>query len=172
MGDERPAETVVTTDQGNGPAPARRLRELGIVLPPAPKPVANFVTAVRDGGLLFLSGQGPTEPDGRAHHGKVGAGVDVKSAYQHARITGINLLAVMQDELGSLDRVRRIVKVLGMVNADPAFNNHPQVIDGCSDLFVAVFGDDVGRHARSAVGMGSLPNQITVEIEAVVAVRD
>lgn len=172
MGDIKPAEAGATTVRGEESAPVQRLRELGIVLPPAPKPVANFVTAVRDGGLLFLSGQGPTEPDGRAHQGKVGAGVDVEAAYQHARITGINLLAVMQDKLGSLDRVKRVVKVLGMVNADPAFSDHPQVIDGCSDLFVTVFGDDIGRHARSAVGMGSLPNQITVEIEAVVAVRD
>ncbi|MCB1486993.1 MAG: RidA family protein [Bauldia sp.] len=153
-------------------APYRRLRELGITLPAAPKPVANFVTAVRDGDYLFLSGQGPLEASGVEHHGKVGAGVSVEEAYQHARITAINLLAVIHDNLGSLDKVRRVVKVLGMVNADPAFDSHPKVIDGCSDLFVAVFGEEIGRHARSAVGMGSLPSQITVEIEAIVAVHD
>ncbi|MCB1494603.1 MAG: RidA family protein [Bauldia sp.] len=153
-------------------APYRRLRELGITLPPAPKPVANFVTSVRDGDYLFLSGQGPLEPTGVEHHGKVGAGVTIEDAYRHARVTAINLLAVIHDSLGSLDKVRRVVKVLGMVNADPGFDSHPKVIDGCSDLLLAVFGEEIGRHARSAVGMGSLPNQITVEIEAIVAVRD
>ncbi len=153
-----------------GKTPYDRLRALGIVLPPAPAPVANFVTAVREGNLLFLAGQGPLEPNGFEHHGKVGADVTVEEAYQHARITAINMLAVMHDALGSLERVRRIVKVLGMVNAVPLFADHPKVINGCSDLFIAVFGEAIGRHARSAVGMGSLPSQITVEIEAVVAV--
>jgi len=154
---------------GEGSASAR-LRSLGIELPSPPPPVANFVTHVREGNLLFLSGQGPMQPDGFEHHGRVGENVTVEQAYQHARITGINLLAVMQDALGSLDRVRRVVKLLGMVNAVPDFTQHPQVINGCSDLFLDVFGEARGRHARSAVGMGSLPNQITVEIEAVIAV--
>jgi len=148
--------------------PYERLRTLGIVLPPAPRPIANFVTHVAEGKLLFLSGQGPTETDGTIHTGKVGDGVGVEQAYGHARLTGINLIAVMQAALGDLCRVRRIVKVLGMVNAVPDFAEHPAVINGCSDLFVAVFGDK-GVHARSAVGFGSLPNKITVEIEAVVA---
>lgn len=156
----------------NRDTPYDRLRTLGLVLPPAPAPVANFVTAVREGNLLFLSGQGPLEASGFEHYGKVGAGVTIAEAYSHARIVGLNLIAVMEDALGSLDRVKRIVKVLGMVNADPLFKDHPKVINGCSDLFVAVFGEEVGRHARSAVGMGSLPGQITVEIEAIVAVRD
>jgi len=154
---------------GEGSASAR-LRSLGIELPSPPPPVANFVTHVREGNLLFLSGQGPMQPDGFEHHGRVGEDVTVEQAYQHARITGINLLAVMQDALGSLDRVRRVVKLLGMVNAVPDFTQHPQVINGCSDLFLDVFGEASGRHARSAVGMGSLPNRITVEIEAVIAV--
>ena len=156
----------------NAPSPYARLRALGIELPSPPPPVANFVTYVREGNLLFLSGQGPMQADGFEHHGRVGDGVTVEQAYAHARITGINLLAVMQEAVGSLDRVRRVVKLLGMVNAVPDFTQHPQVINGCSDLFLEVFGEAKGRHARSAVGMGSLPNQITVEIEAVIAVED
>ena len=155
-----------------GDSPYDRLRAMGITIPRPPMPVANFVTHVREGNLLFLSGQGPMRPDGIEHHGKVGADVTPEAAYEHARITGINLLAVMHEALGSLDRVRRVVKLLGMVNAVPEFTAHPQVINGCSDLFIAVFGEERGRHARSAVGMGSLPNQITVEIEAVIAVED
>lgn len=151
--------------------PYTRLKHLGIVLPDAPPPIANFVTYVREGNLLFLSGQGPQEVDGLLHSGKVGADVGVDVAYQHARLTGINLIAVMQQALGDLNRVKQIVKLLGMVNATPDFGEHPKVINGCSDLMVEIFGES-GRHARSAVGFGSLPNNITVEIEAVVAVRD
>lgn len=149
-------------------SPYERLQALGIVLPEAPQPIANFVTHVVDGKLLFLSGQGPTETDGTLHTGKVGADVSVEAAYAHARLTGINLIAVMQAALGDLGRVRRIVKLLGMVNATPDFEAHPAVINGCSDLMIEVFGEK-GVHARSAVGFGSLPNQITVEIEAIVA---
>jgi enamine deaminase RidA (YjgF/YER057c/UK114 family) len=149
--------------------PYDRLKALGIVLPTPPTPIANFVTHVEASGLLFLSGQGPRESDGRMHTGKVGGGVSVEEAYQHARVTGINLLAVMHAALGDLGRVKRVVKLLGMVNAVPEFGDHPKVINGCSDLMVEVFGD-AGRHARSAVGFGSLPGQITVEIEAVVAI--
>jgi len=163
---------VDTDVRSDGGTPYDRLARLGIVLPPPPKPVATFVTAVREGNLLFLSGQGPLEASGAEPRGKVGAGVTLPEAYQHARITGINLLAVMHAHLGSLTRVRRIVKLLGMVNAAPDFTEHPKVINGCSDLMIAVFGEAIGQHARSAVGMGSLPGQITVEIEAVVAVRD
>jgi enamine deaminase RidA (YjgF/YER057c/UK114 family) len=148
-----------------------RLKELGIVLPVSPRPIANFVSHVREGNLLFLSGQGPQEADGFLHVGKVGGDVSVEEAYAHARLTGLNLIAVMHEALGSLSRVRRIVKLFGMVNAVPEFGQHPQVINGCSDLMVEVFGE-AGRHARSAVGFGSLPNGITVEIEAVVAVAD
>lgn len=148
----------------------QRLAALGIVLPTPPAPIANFVPCVREGSLLFLSGQGPVGPDGTWHTGKLGGGTSVEAAYAHARLTGINLLAVMRAELGSLARVRRVVKLLGMVNCTPDFAQHPAVINGCSDLFVEVFGD-AGRHARSAVGFSSLPNGITVEVEAVVAVE-
>ena len=148
--------------------PYDRLKALGITLPPVPPPIANFVTHVAEGNLLFLSGQGPTESDGRRFTGKVGADVSIEQAYVHARLTGINLISVIHEALGDLGRVTRIVKLLGMVNATPDFADHPAVINGCSDLMNAVFGDK-GVHARSAVGFGSLPNQITVEIEAVVA---
>jgi enamine deaminase RidA (YjgF/YER057c/UK114 family) len=146
-----------------------RLDAAGIVLPPPPRPVANYVTHVQEGDLLFLSGQGPRTAGGGFCTGKVGDSVSVDEAYQHARLVGINLLAVMHHALGDLGRVRRVVKVLGMVNAVPAFADHPRVINGCSDLLVEILGE-AGRHARSAVGMGSLPSNITVEIEAVVAV--
>lgn len=151
--------------------PYTRLAALGIVLPPAPPPIANFLTHVQEGPLLFLSGQGPREADGRLHAGKVGQDVSVEDAYASARLTGINLISVMHEALGSLTRVKRIVKLLGMVNAVPEFADHPQVINGCSDLFVAVFGEK-GRHARSAVGMGSLPGNIPVEIEAIIAIEE
>jgi enamine deaminase RidA (YjgF/YER057c/UK114 family) len=164
--------TAIEPDARTGDqTPEHRLRELGIVLPPPPKPIANFVPYVREGNLLFLSGQGPIEPGGFRHTGKVGDTVTTQEAYEHARITGINLLAVLQDALGSLIKVRRIVKLLGMVNATADFSEHPRVIDGCSDLLVSVFGDSIGRHARSAVGMNSLPGKITVELELIVALR-
>ncbi|WP_104667370.1 RidA family protein [Ensifer adhaerens] len=152
-------------------SPYDRLQALGIDLPPAPPPIANFVTHVREGNILYLSGQGPREPDGHLYAGKVGGDVDIDSAYDHARLTGINLLAVMHDALGDLGRVKRIVKILGMVNAVPDFAEHPRVINGCSDLMMDVFGE-AGSHARSAVGFGSLPGNITVEIEAIVALHE
>lgn len=139
-----------------------RLTELGIRLPPVPEPAGNYVHAVRTGNMLYLSGKGPGNATG-----KVGADVTTEQAYTHAREVGLVLISVMRQELGDLDRVARIVKVLGMVNAAPDFGEQPKVINGCSDLFVEVFGER-GRHARSAVGMGSLPNRITVEIEAIV----
>ena len=148
----------------------QRLSELGIVLPRAQSPVANYVGAVRTGSLLFLSGRGPLGPDGELKTGIVGRDVSVEEAYGHARLVGLQLIATMKDELGDLDRVTRIVKLLGMVNAVPGFESQPEVINGCSDLLVEVFGDR-GRHARSAVGMGSLPRNITVEIEAVAEIE-
>ncbi len=149
-----------------------RLRAMGIALPPPPPPVANFVTHVSAGGVLYLSGQGPRTAEGHMYTGKVGADVSVAEAYAHARLTGINLLAVMQEALQDLGRVGRILKLFGMVNAVPDFAEHPQVINGCSDLFVELFGSVAGSHARSAVGLGSLPGNITVEIEAIVAIED
>ena len=151
-------------------SPYQRLAALGIKLPPPPPPIANFVTHVVEGNMLYLSGQGPREADGFLHAGKVGADVGVEEAYRHARLTGINLLAVMQEALGDLSRVKRVVKLLGMVNAVPDFEDHPSVINGCSDLLIEVFGP-AGEHARSAVGFGSLPGNITVEIEAIVALH-
>lgn len=147
-----------------------RFGALGLTLPPPPPPIARFLPYRRVGELLFLSGQGPLRADGTYCQGIVGDTVSVAEAHQHARLTGLNLLAVMRAALGSLDRVACVVKLLGMVNAAPGFRDHPAVIDGCSELFDAVFGE-AGRHARSAVGMASLPNGISVEIEAIVAVR-
>jgi enamine deaminase RidA (YjgF/YER057c/UK114 family) len=148
----------------------KRLKELNIVLGSVSAPVANYVNAVRTGNLLYLAGKGgPPGADGKRPQGKLGREFTVEQGYQQARITGLELLSVMRHELGSLDKVKRIVKVLGMVNAVPEFQDHPKVINGCSDLFVEVFGER-GRHARSAVGMGSLPLQIPVEIEVIVEV--
>lgn len=151
--------------------PYERLAALGIQLPPPPPPIANFVTHVQEGNLLYLSGQGPREADGYLHAGKVGAEVSVDNAYAHARLTGINLLSVMHEALGDLGRVKRVVKLLGMVNAVSDFEDHPSVINGCSDLLIEVFGE-AGQHARSAVGFGSLPGNITVEIEAIISLQD
>lgn len=147
-----------------------RLASLGLQLPKPPAAVGNFAPAVRDGGLLYLSGQGPVHAGG-IHTGKVGAEVSLEDAYQHARLTTLNLLSVIEEAVG-LAKVSKVVKVLGMVNAAPDFIGHPAVINGCSDLLIQVFGPEVGAHARSAVGMGSLPYQITVEIEMIVAVED
>ena len=147
-----------------------RLKELGIVLPNVPTPVANYVPYRLAGNLLFLSGQGPRDDKGGMMTGKVGAEVTVEEAYKRARRIGLGLLAATRQALGTLDRVDAVLKVLGMVNAVPEFKDHPKVINGCSDLFVEVLGE-AGKHARSAVGMGSLPNQISVEIEAVLAVK-
>ncbi len=121
--------------------------------------------------MLYLSGQGTREADGRMRTGKVGAEISTEAAYDDARLVGINLIAVMHEALGDLSRVKQVVKLLGMVNAAPEFRDHPKVINGCSDLINAVFGE-AGRHARSAVGFGSLPGNITVEIEAIVALKD
>lgn len=147
----------------------KRLAELGITLPAVPEPAGSYVHAVRTDNLLFLAGKGPYNQDGSVPTGKVGQDITAQAAYAHARSVGLTLLAVLQAELGDLDRVRRVIKVFGMVNATPEFGEHPQVINGCSDLFLEVFGE-MGRHARSAVGMGSLPGGMTVEIEAIVEV--
>jgi enamine deaminase RidA (YjgF/YER057c/UK114 family) len=149
----------------------KRLKELGLDLGSVSAPVANYVNAVQAGNLLFLSGKGPRPaPDGKRPKGKVGREYTIEQGYQHARTVGLDLLAVMKSELGSLDRVKRVVKVLGMVNSVPEFEDPPKVINGCSDLFVEVFGER-GRHARSAVGMAALPAGIPVEIECIVEVE-
>ena len=148
-----------------------RLKQLGLVLPELGKPVANYLPYRLVGNVLYLAGQGPRDENGKQLTGKVGAEVTVEEGYRRARFVGLGLLAAMRDALGSLDRVDYIVKLLGMVNAVPNFNDSPKVINGCSDLFVEVFGD-AGRHARSAVGNVMLPNQISVEIEGIVAVKE
>ena len=147
-----------------------RLKELGIVLPSLGTPVANYLPYRQAGNILYLAGQGPRDDSGKQLTGKLGKDISVEEGYRRARLVGLGLLAAMRDALGTLDRVDYIVKLLGMVNAVPDFNDSPKVINGCSDLFVEVFGD-AGRHARSAVGHVMLPNQISVEIEAIVAVK-
>lgn len=146
----------------------QRLAERGIVLPPASKPVANYLSCKRTGDLLFVGGHGPVSPDGIIR-GKVGGTVSLEDGREAARRTGLSILATVRAELGTLDRVRQVVKVLGMVNCAPGFNRTPEVIDACSDLLVEVFGD-AGRHTRSAVGMAELPFDIAVEIEAILEV--
>ncbi len=147
------------------------LKQKNIVLPPVRPPMGSYVHAKRVGNLLYLAGKGPHYPDGTMPKGKLGAGMSVEEGYKHARQVGLVLIAVMKEALGGdLERVTDVVKVLGMVNAAPDFEDHPKVINGCSDLFVEVFGER-GKHARSAVGMGSLPSGIPVEIEVIVAVK-
>ena len=148
----------------------QRLAALDITLPPPLKPAGNYLDAVRSGDLLFLAGHGPVQADGMVVRGKVGTDLDLDAARNAARLVGLSLLATLRRELGTLDGVRRVVKVLGMVNCAPGFNQTPALIDGCSDLLVEVFGADIGRHARSAVGMAELPFDIPVEIEMIVEV--
>jgi enamine deaminase RidA (YjgF/YER057c/UK114 family) len=147
-----------------------RLKELGIVLPKVPAPVANYLPYRIAGNLLFLAGQGPRDENDKHLSGKVGADVSVEEAYRRARIIGLQLLSATRIALGSLDRVDTVVKMLCMVNAVPDFKDHPKVANGMSDLFVEVFGEN-GKHARSAVGMGSLPSQISVEIEGIFSIK-
>ena len=151
-------------------SPEEKLKSLGLVLPTVPTPVANYVPFKLDGRTIYCSGQGPRKPDGSVYVGKVGRDYTVEQAYEHAKLVGLGLLAAAQMAAGSLAKVE-VLKVLGMVNGVPEFGDQPKVINGCSDLFVAVLGDR-GRHARSAVGMGSLPNNMSVEIEAVMRIVD
>jgi enamine deaminase RidA (YjgF/YER057c/UK114 family) len=152
-------------------SPDERLAQLGLTLPPTPTPAGNYVPYKRDGNIAYLAGQGPRKPDGTLHTGKVGGNVTVETAYEHAKLVGLQILSSAKAAAGGdLSKVE-FLKVLGMVNATPEFGEQPEVINGCSDLFVSVFGDR-GRHARSAVGMGSLPMGITVEVEAVIRIHD
>src|SRR5688572_24759542 len=148
-----------------------KLKEKGIVLATPGKPVANYVNAVRVGNLLYLAGKGPTKPDGTNITGKVGKDLTIEQGYEAARLTAINHLAVLKAELGSLNKVKRIVKVLGMVNCTDNFTDQPKVINGYSDLMVEIFGEK-GKHARSAVGMYTLPGNIAVEVEVIVEIED
>ena len=145
-----------------------KLKEMGLALPSVPTPLANYVPFKRAGDILYLSGQGPRKAEGGMYTGKVGAEVSVEQAYEHAKLVGLQLLATAKAAAGSLDKIE-VLRLLGMVNGVPDFGDQPKVINGCSDVLVAVLGDR-GRHARSAVGMGSLPNGMTVEIEAVMRV--
>ncbi len=149
-----------------------RLKEKNITLPTPATPLANYVGAVRAGNMLFVSGHGPLRSDGKpSARGKVGRELSTDQGYQIAREVGLNLLATTRTALGSLDKVRRVVKVLGMVNSAEGFGEQPKVINGFSDLMVEVFGDAIGKHARSAVGMAELPMGIPVEIEMVLEVE-
>ena len=148
-----------------------RLAALKLELPPAPKPVATYVTAVRLGSLLYVSGHGPLRSDGTLHTGRLGDDLDVPAGQAAAKQTGLAILATVRHHLGSLDKVERLVKVLGMVNCTPDFADQPKVINGFSDLMVDVFGEH-GKGARSAVGMAALPGKIAVEVEAIFEVKD
>ncbi len=169
--------------------PEARLKELGVELPGLQPAMGNYLSAKRIDNLVFVSGHGPVNVDssgripGKSNRdisvpedlaavitGKVGSDISLEKAREAARLTGLFLLAALREEVGSLDRVQSVLKVFGMVNCAPGFTNTPAVIDGCSDLLVEVFGEQVGRHARSAVGMAELPMNISVEIEMVVAV--
>ena len=151
-------------------SPEQRLKELNIQLPDVPTPIANFVMWQQVGNLLYLSGQGPRRPDGSIPVGRLGLNYSVEQGYADARQIGLQILATVRKAVGSLDRIEAVVKLLGMVNAEPEFGQHPKVINGCSDLLVEVLGER-GKHARSAVGMGSLPNGMPVEIEAIIQVK-
>ena len=152
--------------------PEEKLVELGLSLPPARTPVANFIPATSEGNVVYLSGHGPVGPDGNiAVRGRLGADLTVEQGYEGAKLTALALLGSLKNEIGELDRVKRILKVLGMVRCTEDFGNTPAVINGASDLFVAIFGER-GKHARSAVGLYELPFQMAVEIEMVVAVQD
>jgi len=148
-----------------------RIEELKLELPPAPKPVATYVTALKHGNLLYVSGHGPLKPDGSMITGKLGDDLDVETGKAAARQVGLAILATLRSHLGSLDKVRRLIKSLGMVNSAHDFGDQPQVINGYSDLMKEVFGE-IGVGTRSAVGMGALPGNIAVEIEALFEVED
>jgi enamine deaminase RidA (YjgF/YER057c/UK114 family) len=163
------AESSPQTPKADGPE--ARLRQLGIALPPAPKPVATYVTSLQVGNLLYVSGHGPVESDGTPVRGKVGRDMSIEQGQAAARNTGLLILSTVREALGSLDNVVRVVKVLGFVNAPEDFDQQPQVINGFSNLMVEIFGETAGKAPRSAVGAGSLPAGIPVEIEAVFEVR-
>lgn len=164
-------ETKIENTVPDGYNPEAKLSELGIELSTPSAPVANYVNAVRTGNLIFLAGKGPLKPDGENITGKLGGNLTIEEGYEAARITGINQLSVLKAELGNLNKVKRIVKVLGMVNSTPDFTDQPKVVNGYSDLMVAVFGEN-GKHARAAVGMGALPSDIAIEVEMIVEVYD
>ncbi len=148
-----------------------RLAELGIELPPAAKPMGVYKPIVIAGNMAYLSGHGPLKPDGKLITGRLGLDMDVEAGYEAARVTGAGILATLQSHLGSLDKVKRLVKLLGLVRCSDSFAEQPAVINGCSELFRDVFGEDNGVAARSALGTNSLPGKIAVEIEAIFEVE-
>ena len=149
-----------------------KIKQLGLALPPVSKPIANYVKYVRTGKLIFLAGHGPSKTDGTNITGKVGKELSIEQGYEAAKIAALSLIATLKDALGGdLSKVKRIVKVNGYVNCLPDFTDHPKVINGCSDLLVALFGEK-GKHARAAMGMVALPSNIAVEIEMIVEVED
>ena len=149
----------------------KRIEELNITLQKSGKPIANYLNAVQTGNLIFLSGKGPRDKDGNLITGKLGIDLTVDQGYDAARLVAITQLSVLKEQIGDLNKVEKIVKVFGMVNADSDFINHPEVINGFSDLMVEVFGER-GKHARAAVGMGSLPRNIACEIDMVVQIKE
>ena len=152
--------------------PEARVQELHLTLPNPPKPMAKYKPAVLVGNMLYVSGHGPLKPDGKLIEGRLGADMNLQQGKDTARVVGLAILATVRNTLGSLDRVKRLVKTLGMVNCTADFKEQPQVINGFSELMAEVFGDDAGVGARSAVGMGSLPGGIAVEVEAIFRVND
>lgn len=160
-----------STSSGGAQSPEARLSQLKIELPPAPKAMGVYKPVLVSGNMAYASGHGPLKSDGSLITGRVGANLTLEQGKAAARQTGLAILASLRATLGSLDRVQRVVKVLGMVNSTPEFADHPKVINGCSELFAEVFGPDLGVGARSAVGMGSLPGNIAVEIEAIFEVQ-
>ncbi len=148
----------------------KKLKELGIELFPPAKPIANYVKSVRVGNLLFISGHGPAKADGSNITGKVGKDLTIEQGYEAAKLTAAGIISTLKAELGDLNKVKRIVKVNGWVNCNPDFTEQPKVVNGCSDLMVALFGEK-GRHARAAMGVISLPGNIAVEIEMIVEVE-
>jgi len=147
-------------------SPEENFKSLGLELPPAPTPMGVYIPLLIDGKHCYVSGHGPVLPDKKMIIGRIGAGMSMEDGKLAARQVGLTILSTLRSHLGSLDKVKRVIKVLGMVNADPAFDKHPFVVNGCSELFAQVWGRENGIGVRSAVGMGSLPDNIPVEIEA------
>ena len=156
---------------GKAQSPEQKLMQMGITLPAAPNPAANYVNVVRTGNLLYLAGKGPNGPDGKYITGKLGQDLTIEQGYEAAKSVAVNQIAVLKAELGDLSKVKRIVKVNGMINTTPDFTDHSKVMNGFSDMMVAVFGEK-GKHARSSVGMCSLPFNIAVEVEMIVEIEE
>lgn len=158
------------TKSNNSNNPELKLEELGITLSTPSSPVANYVNTVLTGNLLYISGKGPLQDNGEYIKGKVGENLTIEEGYNAARVTAINLISTLKASLGDLSRVKRIIRVTGMVNSASDFTEHPSVVNGCSDLLVEVFGER-GKHTRAAVGMNSLPSNIAVEIDMIVEIE-